>query len=52
MKKEKNLMVRVSKATHEALKKKAAADGTTMSEVVRYFIDLYLRGEITPPKER
>jgi len=51
MKKDKNLMVRVSGATHEALKKKATSDGTTMSEVVRHFIDLYLQGKITPPKK-
>jgi predicted DNA binding CopG/RHH family protein len=49
-KKDKNLMVRISKETHTALKEKAAAEGTTMSEVVRYCIDLFLKGRIRPPK--
>jgi predicted DNA binding CopG/RHH family protein len=49
-KKDKNLMVRISEETHTALKEKAAAEGTTMSEVVRYCIDLFLKGKIRPPK--
>lgn len=49
-KKDKNLMVRISKETHRALEEKAAAEGTTMSEVVRYCIDLFLKGKIRPPK--
>jgi len=49
-KKDKNLMVRISKETHTALREKAAAEGTTMSEVVRYCIDLFLKGKIQPPK--
>jgi predicted DNA binding CopG/RHH family protein len=49
-KKDKNLMVRMSKGTHSALKEKAAAEGTTMSEVVRYCIDLFLKGKIRPPQ--
>ncbi|MGB5934120.1 MAG: hypothetical protein WBH57_13790 [Anaerolineae bacterium] len=49
-KKDKNLMVRISKKTHTALKEKAAAEGTTMSEVVRYCIDLFLKGKIRPPQ--
>ena len=49
-KKDKNLMVRISKKTHTALKEKAAVVGTTMSEVVRHCIDLFLKEEIRPPK--
>lgn len=49
-KKDRNLMVRISKQTHRALKEKAAAEGTTMSEVVRHCIELFLKGQIRPPK--
>lgn len=49
-KKDKNLMVRISKETHAALREKATREGTTMSEVVRYCIDLFLKGKIRPPK--
>ncbi|MBI2846128.1 MAG: ribbon-helix-helix protein, CopG family [Chloroflexi bacterium] len=48
--KEKNIMVRVSRETHSTLKKKAAAEGTTMSQIVRYAIELYLKGQLYIPK--
>ena len=46
MKKDKNIMIRVSKETHTALKKKAADEGTTMSRIVRQFVERYLRDEL------
>jgi len=50
MKKDKNLMVRLPQETHKALKEKAAAQGTTMSQVVRYCLELFLQGKISLPK--
>lgn len=50
MKKDKNIMVRVSREIHQALKSKAESDGTTMSRVVRHAIRLYLEGKIAAPK--
>jgi len=46
MKKDKNIMIRVSRNTHTAFKKKAAEEGTTMSRIVREFVGMYLRGEL------
>lgn len=46
MRKDKNIMIRVSKDTHTAFKKKAAEEGTTMSRIVREFVGKYLRGEL------
>jgi predicted DNA binding CopG/RHH family protein len=46
MKKDKNIMIRVSKSTHTAFKKKAAEEGATMSKIVREFVGRYLRGEL------
>jgi predicted DNA binding CopG/RHH family protein len=46
MKKDKNIMIRVSKDTHTALKKKAAEDGTTMSKIIREFVERYLSDEL------
>jgi len=46
MRKDKNIMIRVSRHTHTALKKKAAEEGTTMSRIIREFVDRYLRGEL------
>ena len=39
-------MIRVSKETHTAFKKKAAAEGTTMSKVIREVVGKYLNGEL------
>lgn len=50
VRKDKNIMVRVSKDTHAALKKKAAFQGTTMSEIVRYAVELYLKDQLILPK--
>lgn len=50
VRKDKNIMVRVSKDTHSALKKKAASEGTTMSEIVRFAVELYLNGRLNLPK--
>jgi predicted DNA binding CopG/RHH family protein len=46
MKKDKNIMIRVSKETHTAFKKKSAEEGTTMSRIIREFVQRYLRGEL------
>ncbi|HJX37670.1 MAG TPA: plasmid partition protein ParG [Anaerolineae bacterium] len=46
MRKDKNIMIRVSKETHTAFKKKAAAEGTTMSKVIREVVGKYLNGEL------
>jgi predicted DNA binding CopG/RHH family protein len=46
MKKDKNIMIRVSKETHTALKKKAADEGTTMSKIIRQFVERYLTDEL------
>jgi predicted DNA binding CopG/RHH family protein len=46
MKKDKNIMIRVSKEAHTAFKKKAAEDGTTMSRIVRELVGRYLSGEL------
>jgi len=46
MRKDKNIMVRVSKETHTALKKKAAEEGTTMSRIIREFVERYLKGDL------
>jgi predicted DNA binding CopG/RHH family protein len=46
MRKDKNIMIRVSRETHTALKKKAADEGTTMSKIVRQFVERYIRDEL------
>jgi len=46
MRKEKNIMIRVSKETHTAFKKKAAEEGTTMSNIIRDLVGKYLSGEL------
>ena len=45
MRKDKNIMIRVSRETHTAFKKKAAEEGTTMSRIIRELVGTYLRGE-------
>ncbi|MBI3287878.1 MAG: toxin-antitoxin system HicB family antitoxin [Chloroflexi bacterium] len=52
MKKDKNIMVRVSKEMHAALKQKAAAEKTTISEVCRYAIELFLKDKLSLPKDK
>jgi predicted DNA binding CopG/RHH family protein len=47
MRKDKNIMIRVSRETHTAFKKKAAEEGTTMSKIIRQLVDRYLGGELT-----
>jgi predicted DNA binding CopG/RHH family protein len=47
MRKDKNIMIRVSKETHTAFKKKAAEEGTTMSRIIRELVDQYLTGELS-----
>jgi predicted DNA binding CopG/RHH family protein len=42
MRKDKNIMIRVSRETHTAFKKRAAEEGTTMSRVIRDLVDRYL----------
>ena len=49
MRKDKNIMIRVSRETHTAFKKKAAEEGTTMSRIVRELVGRYLRGELELP---
>jgi len=46
MRKDKNIMIRVSKETHTAFKKKAAEEGTTMSRIIREFVERYLKGDL------
>lgn len=46
MRKDKNIMIRVSRETHTAFKKKATEDGTTMSRIVRELVGRYLRGQL------
>lgn len=46
MRKDKNIMIRVSKETHTAFKKKAVEERTTMSRIVRELVARYLRGEL------
>jgi len=46
MRKDKNIMIRVSRETHTAFKKKAAEEGTTMSRIIRELVDQYLTGEL------
>ncbi|HUV73428.1 MAG TPA: plasmid partition protein ParG [Anaerolineae bacterium] len=46
MRKDKNIMIRVSRETHTAFKKKAAEEGTTMSKIIRQLVDRYLGGEL------
>jgi predicted DNA binding CopG/RHH family protein len=46
MRKDKNIMIRVSKETHTAFKKKAAEEGTTMSNIIREMVGKYLAGEL------
>ncbi len=46
MRKDKNIMIRVSRETHTAFKKQTAEDGTTMSRIIRELVRKYLRGEI------
>ncbi|HUW95069.1 MAG TPA: plasmid partition protein ParG [Anaerolineae bacterium] len=46
MRKDKNIMIRVSRKTHTAFKKKAAEEGTTMSKIIRQLVDSYLGGEL------
>ena len=48
MRKDKNIMIRVSRETHTAFKKKAAEEGTTMSRIIRDLVDRYLGGELQP----
>ena len=45
MRKDKNIMIRVSRETHTAFKKKAAEEGTTMSRIIRELVGMYLSGE-------
>ena len=47
MRKDKNIMIRVSRETHTAFKKKAAEEGTTMSRIIRELVDEYLTGRLT-----
>lgn len=49
MTKDKNIMIRVSRETHTAFKKKAAEEGTNMSRIVRELVGRYLRGELEFP---
>lgn len=46
MRKDKNIMIRVSKETHTAFKKKAAEERTTMSKIIRELVSMYLSGEL------
>jgi len=46
MRKDKNIMIRVSRKTHTAFKKKAAEERSTMSRIVRELVARYLRGEL------
>ena len=46
MRKDKNIMIRVSRETHTTFKKKATEDGTTMSRIVRELVGRYLRGQL------
>jgi predicted DNA binding CopG/RHH family protein len=46
MRKDKNIMIRVSRETHTAFKKRAAEEGTTMSRVIRDLVDRYLSGDL------
>jgi predicted DNA binding CopG/RHH family protein len=46
MRKDKNIMIRVSRETHTAFKKKAAEEGTTMSNIIRELVVRYLTGEL------
>jgi predicted DNA binding CopG/RHH family protein len=46
MRKDKNIMIRVSRTTHTAFKKKAAEEGTTMSKIIRELVGKYLQGEV------
>ncbi len=46
MRKDKNIMIRVSRETHTAFKKKAAEEGTTMSKIIRELVERYLKGEL------
>jgi predicted DNA binding CopG/RHH family protein len=46
MRKDKNIMIRVSRETHTAFKKKAAQEGTTMSTIIRELVDQYLTGQL------
>jgi len=46
MRKDKNIMIRVSRETHTALKRKAAEEGTTMSRIIRELVGRYLTGEL------
>ncbi len=46
MRKDKNIMIRVSRETHTAFKKKAVEERTTMSKIVRDLVARYLRGEL------
>ena len=48
MRKDKNIMIRVSRETHTAFKKRAAEEGTTMSKIIRQLVDRYLGGELKP----
>ncbi len=50
MRKDKNIMIRVSRETHTAFKRKAAEEGTTMSNIIRELVGKYLQGdlELTP----
>jgi predicted DNA binding CopG/RHH family protein len=50
MRKDKNIMIRVSRETHTAFKRKAAEEGTTMSKIIRELVGKYLQGdlELTP----
>jgi len=50
MRKDKNIMIRVSRKTHTAFKRKAAEEGTTMSKIIRELVQEYLQGdlELTP----
>ena len=45
MRKDKNIMIRVSRETHTAFKKKAAEERTTMSRIIRELVGMYLSGE-------
>lgn len=46
MRKDKNIMIRVSRETHTAFKKKVAEEGTTMSRIIRELVGVYLSGEL------
>lgn len=46
MRKDKNIMIRVSRETHTAFKKRAAEEGTTMSKIIRELVGQYLQGEL------